>query len=168
MIYLPDATVSIIKTLVEHGSNARLSRIPLPLKQDVGVMATSPRLLECPPTVPRLSRQVPTTPASPVSTTSPIRCQYELKGTIHACLASRVSLLVSFQSNASGADIDGNRVIKLHTPSSILSPTADAFLFPRHRQKPCCSRSQCSHKKHRSIYPRARSYSVTKSCVELM
>src|SRR6266852_6241933 len=50
-----------------------------------------------------------------------------------------------------------------------VSPTmVDAFPLPRHREKSCCSRSQCSHKKPRLIYPRARSYSVTKNCIELM
>ena len=43
----------------------------------------------------------------------------------------------------------------------------DAFPLPRHREKSCCSRSQCSHKKPR-FYPRARGYSITKNCVELM
>lgn len=46
----------------------------------------------------------------------------------------------------------------------------DAFPLPRHRQKSCCSRSQCSHsKKQGFVYPRARrSYSVTKNCIELV
>jgi len=39
----------------------------------------------------------------------------------------------------------------------------DAFPLPRHREKLCCSRSQCSHENRT-----ARGYSVTKNCVEIM
>jgi hypothetical protein len=43
----------------------------------------------------------------------------------------------------------------------------DAFPLPRHREKSCCSRSQCSHENPRFTY-RARSYSATKKSVEIM
>jgi hypothetical protein len=44
----------------------------------------------------------------------------------------------------------------------------DAFPRPRHREKSCCSRSRCSHKNPRFTNRAARSYSVTKNCVEIM
>jgi hypothetical protein len=44
----------------------------------------------------------------------------------------------------------------------------DAFPLPRHREKLCCSRSQCSHENPRLTRRAGRSNSVTKKSVEIM
>lgn len=44
----------------------------------------------------------------------------------------------------------------------------DAFPLPRHREKSCCSRSQCSHNSPRFTYRAPRSHSATKNIVEIM
>jgi hypothetical protein len=44
----------------------------------------------------------------------------------------------------------------------------DAFPLPRHREKLCCSRSQCSHENPRFNRTARRYYSATKKSVEIM
>jgi hypothetical protein len=44
----------------------------------------------------------------------------------------------------------------------------DAFPLPRHRERSCCSRSQCPHENPKFTYHATRRYTVTKNCVEII
>jgi hypothetical protein len=54
-----------------------------------------------------------------------------------------------------------------HLPRSCL-PMVDAFPLPRHREKLCCSRSQCSHESPKFTHRATRRPSATRKSIDIV